>query len=82
MTHASFAVEEGNEGTARPADFDRFFEVLVKCKEAEGIVNSATAELRMVEIVEEYLAAKAQNDREQREREGGETNRLPSPVVA
>ena len=55
----SFAVEEGNEGTARPADFDRFFEALVKCNEAEGIVNSATAVLRMVEIVEEYLAKTA-----------------------
>jgi hypothetical protein len=41
------------------ADFDRFFEALLKCKEAEGIVNSATAILRMVEIVEEYLEKSA-----------------------
>ena len=40
---------------ARLADFDRFFEALLKVKEAEGIVNSATAVLRMVEIVEEHL---------------------------
>lgn len=45
---------------ARLADFDRFFEALLKCKEAEGIVNSATAVLRMVEIVEEYLAGQGQ----------------------
>jgi hypothetical protein len=40
---------------ARLADFDRFFEALLKVKEVEGIVNSATAVLRMVEIVEEHL---------------------------
>ncbi len=40
---------------ARLADFDRFFETLLKVKEAEGIVNSATAVLRMVEIVEAHL---------------------------
>lgn len=45
---------------ARLGDFEQFFEALLKCKEAEGIVNSATAVLRMVEIVEEYLAAKEQ----------------------
>ena len=50
------AAEAGLRYGARLADFDSFFEALLKCKEVEGIVNSATAVLRMVEIVEEYLA--------------------------
>ncbi len=50
---------EGVRYAARMADFESFFEALLKCKEAEGIVNSATAVLRMVEIVEGYLAEKA-----------------------
>lgn len=45
---------------ARLEDFDRFFSVLLKCKEAEGIVNSATAVLRMMEIVEDYLTSKTE----------------------
>ena len=51
----------GARYAARLEDFDHFFAVLLKCKEAEGIVNSATAVLRMVEIVEEYLAAKEES---------------------
>jgi hypothetical protein len=46
---------------ARLADFDRFFEALLKVKEVEGIVNSATAVLRMVEIVEAHLADESTN---------------------
>lgn len=52
--------DAGVRFAARLAEFERFFEALLKCKEAEGIVNSATAMLRMVEIVEEYLADKEQ----------------------
>jgi hypothetical protein len=55
--------KSGMEACARYAaplvEFERFFEALLRCKEAEGIVNSATAVLRMVEIVEEYLTTKS-----------------------
>ena len=43
---------------ARLEDFERFFETLLRVKEVEGIINSATAVLRMVEIAEEYIARK------------------------
>lgn len=49
---------DGVRHAARLVDFESFFEALLRYKEAEGIVNSATAVLRMVEIVEEYLVSK------------------------
>lgn len=54
--------DAGVRYAARLADFERFFEALLRCKEAEGIVNSATAVLRMVEIVEQYLTDKAEGE--------------------
>jgi hypothetical protein len=40
---------------AQYADFDRFFETLLTFKEASGIVNSATAFMAMIEIVEAWI---------------------------
>lgn len=44
----------------RREDFDRFLDAVLKFKEAEGIISTPTAILRMVEVIEEYLAAKAE----------------------
>lgn len=44
---------------AAHAEFDPFFGALLKFKDAEGIVNTATAFIQIAEIVEEYLARKA-----------------------
>jgi hypothetical protein len=41
---------------AQYADFDRFFETLLSFKEASGIVNSATAIMAMIEIVEQWIS--------------------------
>lgn len=41
---------------ANVADFDRFFDMLLRFKEATGIINSSTAILLMLEVVEEWLA--------------------------
>lgn len=40
---------------ARIEDFDRFFEVLLTYKESSHIINTATAFLSIIEIVEEWL---------------------------
>jgi len=40
---------------ARYEDFDRFFETLLKFKEASGIMNTATAFMAIAEIVEDWL---------------------------
>ncbi|KPL72271.1 hypothetical protein ADN00_15765 [Ornatilinea apprima] len=37
-------------------EFDRFFDKLLEFKEAEGIINTATAFAKMADILEEYLA--------------------------
>lgn len=41
---------------ARCEDFDRFFEMLLQFKEAAGIVNTGTAVLAMMDIVEAWIA--------------------------
>jgi len=45
-------------------DFDRFFESLLKFKEAKGILNTATAFAAMVEIIEDWLAKNAEKPAE------------------
>lgn len=46
------------------ADFDRFFETLLTFKEASGIVNSATAIMAMIEIVEQWIIEHHEGERE------------------
>jgi hypothetical protein len=52
---------------ARVEEFDRFFEALLDFKEAANIVNTATAFMAMVEIVEEWLAEHNENEHEPQE---------------
>ena len=47
--------ESGQRFAARLEGFDRFFVTLLQCTVAAGIINCATALLRMAEIVEEVL---------------------------
>jgi len=46
-------------------DFDRFFDVLLKFKESEEVLNTATAFSRMIDIVEEWLSKAEQYRAEQ-----------------
>jgi len=45
---------------AMAQEFDPFFEALLKLKEAQGIVNTATAFMLIADIVEEWIAARPQ----------------------
>lgn len=47
---------------ARYQDFDRFFELLLDFKEAERILNTATALMAMIKIVEQWLAEKTEHN--------------------
>lgn len=51
-------------------EWERFFEMLLTFKEAAGIINSATALLRMVEVIEEYLKGKRDGRGAQAEDDG------------
>jgi len=53
------AAENKPRLAARIQDFNRFFDVLLTFKEAKGILNTGTALLAMLDIVEEWLAANA-----------------------
>lgn len=55
----------GRRWAASYADFDRFFETLLRYKQATGILNTATAIRTLTEIAEEWLA------RQERPTDGG-----------
>lgn len=56
-------------------DFDRFIEMLLNFKEASGIYNSATAMLSIMEIVEAWLVAQADQVRVELEESNGEAEK-------
>ena len=49
----------------RIEDFDHFFDVLLKFKESEEVLNTATAFRRMIDIVEEWMIKTEQDGAEQ-----------------
>lgn len=52
---------------ARYADFDRFFDVLLQFKESQEILNTATAFVRMTDIVAEWLGKHNGDEHESQE---------------
>jgi hypothetical protein len=55
---------------ARYEDFDRFFETLLEFKEAQGIINTATAFTAMIEIVEAWLTEHNVTEQDEPEKSG------------
>jgi hypothetical protein len=56
---AKLDADQKNRYASKVEDFDRFFAVLLKYKEAAGIINSSTALLAICDIVETWLEEQA-----------------------
>ena len=54
----------------RYEDFDRFFEMLLTYKEAAGIINTGTALMAMIEIIEAWIAEHNASKRDEQEKPG------------